>query len=106
MANAVWGGASGYKSISDGLVTIQGIEYTVLLIVVFGVPAIILHHNAIIMARKEAPENGAGLTPYKYMEQFGLVFSPPTYLADLVTVAMPLVAASVSPLIRIGTTAG
>jgi hypothetical protein len=105
-ANAVWGGASGYKSISDGLITIQGIEYTVLLIVVFGIPAIMLHHNAILAARKEVSKNGEGMTPHKYMEQFGLVFSPPTYLADLVTVAMPLVAASVSPLIRIGTGAG
>jgi hypothetical protein len=106
IANAVWGGASGYKSISDGLIAIQGIEYTVLLIVVFGIPAIMLHHNAILTARKEAPKNVEGMTPYKYMEQFGLVFSPPTYLADLVTVAIPVVAASISPLIRIGTSAG
>jgi hypothetical protein len=95
------GGASGYKSFVDGLITVQGIEYTALLLVVFGIPAILIHHNATQVAHIQAPKNVPPMTPSKYLEGFGFAFSLPTYFADVITVAMPAVAASISPLIRI-----
>jgi hypothetical protein len=96
-------GANGYKSLIDGITSVQGIEYTTLLMVVFGIPAIFIHHNALLVARVAAPTTTPPTTSSKYLEGFGLEFSVPTYFADVITVAMPAIAASVSPLVRIAT---
>jgi hypothetical protein len=105
LATAGPNGGNAYKSFTDGLTAIQGIEFTLMLLGAFSVPALVIRHRAVRIAKLTAPKLTPPVAASKYVQDSGFAFALPSYLIDMATIAMPAIVGSLSPLIRVASSA-